>query len=59
MSGLVINGIEEQVPGLIVSNFRDDPKLTLRVGNIDGRNDGKRRAAKIVAKIISHTTRPL
>jgi hypothetical protein len=57
MSGLVINGVEEQVPGLIVTNFRDDKKLTLRVGNVDGRNDGKRREAKSPDKIIVHTTK--
>jgi hypothetical protein len=57
MSGLVINGTEYQVPGLTIENFRDNAKLTLRVGNAGGQNDGRRRSVKDISKIILHTTK--
>lgn len=56
MPGLVIGGREVQVPGVIVRNFKDDPKLALRVGRPDGNNDGKRRSAPI-SIIVIHTTK--
>lgn len=57
MSGLVINGVEHQVPGLTIENFRDNPKLALRVGHPNGSNDGKIRKVRTLRQIILHTTK--
>ena len=46
MPGLIIAGKEVEVPGFKVRNFKDEPKLALRVGRPDGGNDGKRRTLK-------------
>lgn len=56
MPGLVIGGREIEVPGVIVRNFKDEPKLALRVGRPDGNNDGKKRTAS-VTMIVIHTTK--
>lgn len=45
-----------EVPGFKVRNFKDEPKLALRVGRPDGGNDGKRRTLK-VSMVIIHTTK--
>jgi hypothetical protein len=50
MPGLVIGGREFQVPGLVIRNFLDDPKLAL------SSEDGKSRSAKWVRSIFNHTT---
>lgn len=56
MPGLIIGGKEVEVPGVPVRNFKDDPKLMLRVGKPDGNNDGKKRA-RPVSLVVLHTTK--
>lgn len=56
MPGLVIGGREVEVPGVAVRNFKDDPKLALRVGKPDGGNDGKTRT-RPVSLVVLHTTK--
>lgn len=57
MSGLVIGGREVDVPGLVVRNWNDDPRLKLRVGQPGGSNDGRRRRADWIRLIVVHTTK--
>lgn len=56
MPGFVVNGQEIEVPGIAVRNFKDDPKIALRVGRTDGSNDGKRRTTT-VSMVVIHTTK--
>jgi len=58
MPALIINGRECVVPGLTVVNFRDDPRLALRIGQPDGSNDGKTRAGNAwIRLVVLHTTK--
>jgi len=58
MSGLIINGREVAVAGLTICNFRDEPRLALRVGRPDRHNDGQRRGSDAwVRLIVLHTTK--
>lgn len=50
MSGLVIDGVEHQVPGLDIRNWHDDPEMS--IGPIDGR----RRKTRQVQSIGLHAT---
>lgn len=52
MPGLIIGGKEVEVPGVLVRNFKDDPKLALRVGRIDGPNDGRTRTAPVTLVVL-------
>lgn len=53
MPGLIINGKEVTVPGRKVVNYKDDPKLKLKLPE-----DGRSRAADaVVDKIVLHTTK--
>jgi N-acetyl-anhydromuramyl-L-alanine amidase AmpD len=56
MPGLIIGGREVPVPGVPVVNFKDNPKLSLRVGLPNGNNDGKRRT-RPVTLVVLHTTK--
>lgn len=56
MPGLIIRGREVPVPGVKVVNYKDDPKLALRVGRADGNNDGKKRTGP-VSLVVVHTTK--
>lgn len=56
MPGLVINGKDVPVEGLSILNYRDAPRLRLRVGHVDGGNDGRKRTAT-PQSIILHTTK--
>lgn len=56
MPGLVIGGREVEVPGVSIRNYKDDPKIALRVGRTDGNNDGKRRTMPVTL-IVIHTTK--
>lgn len=56
MPGLIIGGKEVDVPGISIRNFKDDPKLALRVGRSDGANDGGVRTLP-VGLIVLHTTK--
>lgn len=56
MPGLIIGGKEVDVPGVNIRNFKDEPKLALRVGRPDGNNDGKLRTAPVTI-IGLHTTK--
>jgi len=51
MPGLVINGREHVWPGLQIVNFRDDPRVRLKLGE-----DGRRRRTSWVRSICNHTT---
>jgi hypothetical protein len=57
MPGVVINGEQVEVPGLTVSNWHDDPRLRLRIGEKGKTNDGRARRTKWVRSIILHTTK--
>jgi hypothetical protein len=57
MSGVVIDGVETEVPGLTVSNWHDNPRLRLRIGQPNGANDGRLRRTRWVRNIILHTTK--
>lgn len=56
MPGLIIGGKEYEVPGVKIQNFKDNPKLALRVGKSDGGNDGKKRT-RPVSLVVLHTTK--
>lgn len=56
MPGLVIGGKEVEIPGVKIRNFKDDPKLALRVGRPEGNNDGKTRTAPVTL-VVLHTTK--
>src|ERR1043165_69108 len=56
MPGLIIGGKEVDVPGVAIRNFKDDPKLALRVGRSDGPNDGRTRTAPVTL-VVLHTTK--
>lgn len=56
MSGLIVDGKEIEVPDVSVRNFKDEPKLALRVGRSDGANDGGVRT-KPVTLVVLHTTK--
>jgi N-acetyl-anhydromuramyl-L-alanine amidase AmpD len=56
MPGVVIGDAEVVVPGLVVSNWNDDPKLRLRVGQGAG-SDGRARKTSWVRSIVLHTTK--
>ena len=51
MPGLVIAGTEVPVPGRIVTNFNDDPRLKA------AREDGRKRPRTAVTMIVPHTTK--
>lgn len=52
MPGLIVDGKEYSVPGLEIINFRDNPKVRLRMGN-----DGTKRAkTRWVRGIVQHVT---
>lgn len=51
MSGIVIDGVAEHVPGLEVYDWQDDPKIKL------SSEDGRARRTKWVRAIMLHTTR--
>jgi hypothetical protein len=56
MPGLIIDGKEVEVPGVSIRNFKDDPKLALRVGKPDGANDGGARTLPVTL-VVLHTTK--
>lgn len=56
MPGLIIGGREVEVPGVSIRNFKDEPKLALRVGKSDGNNDGKLRKSPVTL-VVLHTTK--
>lgn len=56
MSGLIIDGKEVEVSGVSIRNFKDEPKLALRVGRLDGANDGGVRTLP-VSLVVLHTTK--
>src|SRR5215467_4682450 len=56
MPGLIIDGKEVQVPGVSIRNFKDEPKLALRVGKADGMNDGGARTLPVTL-VVLHTTK--
>ncbi len=56
MPGLIIGGKEVDVPGVAIRNFKDDPKLALRVGRSDGPNDGRTRTLPVTL-VVLHTTK--
>lgn len=57
MPGLIIGGKEVEVPGVQIRNYKDDPKLALRVGRSDGANDGEIPRDYPTTLIILHTTK--
>src|SRR5262245_30881382 len=57
MPGLIIDGAEVEVPGLAVSNWNDNPRFRLRIGQPNGANDGRKRKTRWVRQIILHTTK--
>lgn len=57
MPGYIANGQEVTVPGLTILNWRDQPGLRLRVGQIGGGNDGRRRHTRWIRQVILHTTK--
>lgn len=57
MPGLIIGGKEVEVPGLKVRNYKDDPKLALRVNQPGGGNDGESPRKHPVSLIVLHTTK--
>jgi hypothetical protein len=57
MPGVVINGQQVEVPGLVVANWHDDPRLRLRIGEKGQHNDGRARRTKWIRSIILHTTK--
>lgn len=50
MPGVIINGVEYEIPGIKVINWKDDPKVRLRIGQ-----DGKKSSFK-ARSIVLHTT---
>lgn len=56
MPGLIIGGKEFEVPGVDIHNFKDDPRLALRVGRADGNNDGRLRTATVTL-VVLHSTK--
>lgn len=59
MSGnFIINGALVPAPvGLTVTNYKDDPRLRLRIGQLGGGNDGARRRTRWIRSIVLHTTK--
>lgn len=57
MSGLIIRGKEVEVPGVVVRNFKEEPKLALRVKHPNGANDGESPRKYPVTLIVLHTTK--
>lgn len=59
MPGLVIGGVEVQIPGIPVVNFLDDPRLKLRISSKpDGVRDGAPRStSEWIRAIVWHTTK--
>ena len=57
MPGLIIGGKEVQVPGVHVRNFKDEPKLALRVRQPGGNNDGESPRKYPVSLVVLHTTK--
>jgi hypothetical protein len=51
-TGLVVDGAFEQVPGLSVSNWYDDPAFRLKMGN-----DGRAVPGRSVRAFVFHSTR--
>lgn len=49
--GVIIRGAEIEVPGLLVQNFKDEPKFGLKP------NDGRKRPNTWVRGIVLHTTK--
>lgn len=56
MPGLISGGKAILVGGLDIRNFKDEPKLALRLGKGDGTDDGQLRS-KPVSLIVLHTTK--
>lgn len=57
MPGLIIGGKEVEVPGVAVRNFKDEPKLALRVKHPNGANDGESPRKYPVTLVVLHTTK--
>lgn len=57
MPGLIIGGKEVEVPGVTVRNYKDEPKLALRVKRPDGGNDGETPRKYPVSLVVLHTTK--
>jgi hypothetical protein len=55
MPGLIIGGKEVEVPGVPIRNFKDEPKLALRVGKAP--SDGETPRDFPVSLIVLHTTK--
>lgn len=51
MPGVIVNGIEYKIPGIKVVNWKDDPKVRLKIGE-----DGAKRPFPNVTGIVLHTT---
>lgn len=52
MPGLIINGKEEQIPNVIVLNYKDDPRLKLKPGE-----DMRSRHTRWIRSIVLHNTK--
>lgn len=52
MPGLIINGKQIHIQGLNITNYLDNPKLTLKVGE-----DGRVRQTTWIRGIVMHTTK--
>lgn len=52
MPGLVIRGEEVELPGLKIINYKDEPKLSLKMGE-----DMRLRNTRWVRAIVAHTTK--
>lgn len=48
---LILKGVAKEVPGIVTSNWRDDPSIRLRMGN-----DGRERPKPRIRRIFIHTT---
>jgi hypothetical protein len=57
MPGVVIDGVQTDVPGLRVASWFDDPRLRLRVGQPRAANDGRPRQTRWIRSIVLHTTK--
>lgn len=59
MSGnFIIDGQKVAAPkDLVVTNYQDDKRLRLRIGQLGGGNDGARRRTRWIRSIVLHTTK--
>ncbi len=55
MPGLIINGQEIEVPGIVITNFKDNPKLALRIKSAPA--DGESPRIHPISLIVFHTTK--